>query len=132
MKLIEEILENLRNKAPGYELYERKSLEKEVRGYIKSELRRYNELENIDVLTRAINKSEKVMKIAENNVELLLDRGTNLEELNERGEALMRDAEEFDRGARKLKNTMKWYKRKQVLFLTGGVSAVGTFWWFFF
>jgi hypothetical protein len=68
--------------------------------------------------------------MAETNIELLMDRGENLNQLNDKAQGLLDNAHEFDRDARKLRNVMKWYKNKQVLFTAGGCSALGTLMWF--
>jgi hypothetical protein len=43
IKMVDEILNGLRLKAPGYELYERKSLERSVKGFIRDCLKKYND-----------------------------------------------------------------------------------------
>jgi hypothetical protein len=130
IKMIDEILNGLRLKAPGYELYERKSLERSVKGFIREKLNKYNELESVDALSKAIGKSEECIRLAETNIEMLMDRGENLNELNDKAQGLLDNAHEFDRDARKLRNVMKWYKNKQILATAGGVSALGTLMWF--
>lgn len=53
-----------------------------------------------------------------------------MNQLNDKAQGLLDNAHEFDRDARKLRNVMKWYKNKQVLFTAGGCSALGTLMWF--
>lgn len=130
-KLLNEIIHIL-DRTQGYEMYEIKSLEKEVGTKIKREQLKYNDLEAVDVLSKAQRKSDVVMHHAENNLRQLQDRGHDLEDLNDKSEALLEEAHMFDKNARQLKKTMAWYKRKQVIILTGGLSAVSAAGYFMF
>ena len=132
-KCIDTILDTLKNKARAFELWDKKTLEKKMSYEIKHNiLRKYNNLEEVDVLTKAVKKSEEVIKRVEQSVEILLDQQVNLDDLNDKGQQLLDNATLFEKRAEELKKETKWYKKKQVLYLGGGASAFAGVWYLFF
>ena len=131
-KCMDEILDTLKHKARAFELWDKKTLEKKMAKEIKHDiLRKYNILEEVDVLSKAVKKSEHVIKQAEKNVEQLLDRQVNLDDLNDKGQQLLDNAHIFENRAGALKKQMKWYKNKQIIIAGSTVSSFAACWYYF-
>ena len=62
-------------------------------------------------------KLEDVKKAIHTNIEIVLKRGEDLEDLEDKTENLSDTAKIFSNQGRRLKNTMRWRKIKMILFL---------------
>jgi len=84
-----------------------------------------------DRLTQVTYQVDQVRGIMQQNIEKTIERGANLEELDEKSAMLEQRSVTFSKNSRSLKNQMKWryYRNILLILLILAVIIVLICWW---
>eukprot|EP00998_Keelungia_sp_KM082_P007559 NODE_3756_length_855_cov_55.241758_g3733_i0.p1 GENE.NODE_3756_length_855_cov_55.241758_g3733_i0~~NODE_3756_length_855_cov_55.241758_g3733_i0.p1 ORF type:complete len:220 (+),score=50.08 NODE_3756_length_855_cov_55.241758_g3733_i0:82-741(+) len=95
----------------------------EFKGKIMQLMKFYNENPESDKITKVKNQIDDVKGIMIQNIDSVLERGAKLETIVDKTEQLQEDAVTFKKGARTVKNEMRW-KKIRLYIIIGVVLAV--------
>ena len=99
--------------------------ERKMKHPIKKLTDEYANMANVDLATQGVEKSEKLLHLAEGNLNKIANNMEDLSRLEGISKKTVTQAMEFQKNTNTLKKEMSWLNKKNCVYMTAGAGGLG-------